>query len=139
MSRWVVYYTCKTFFHYLLTNPYKIFFSLSKSRKIGLLFHPVEHNSRPLGSVNQSKNYTEYTWTWKFFTTFGVYFKFLTSLVFWVYGTQKLGNKKKCQKIRLLEFNSCPLHSVDHFEILISLNLETFASPHNFFDFLYFI
>ena len=69
----------QNFFRYLFTSPYKTSFSGSNSWKIGLFFHPVEHNSRPLGSVDQSTKYTGYTW-WMC-TTIGVWFKYLTLLV----------------------------------------------------------
>ena len=40
------------------------------------IFHPIEHNSRPLGLVDQPKNYAGYTC--KICATFGIDFKFLT-------------------------------------------------------------
>ena len=52
--------------------------------------YPVEHKSRPLRSVDQSKNYTGYRW--KMSATFGVHFRFLILLGFEIYGTQMLGN-----------------------------------------------
>ena len=70
-----------------------------KIPEISLLFCPVKHNSRPLSSVDQSKNYTGYTW--KMCVTFCVCFKFLTLLVSKVSGTQKSGNWKNVKDVCL--------------------------------------
>ena len=56
------------------------------------------------------------------------FFLFLTLLIFLKYPVHT--KNEKCQIFRLFEFNSRSLYSVDHFNILTSLNLETCASPH---------
>ena len=56
----------------------------------------VEHNSRPLISVDQSKIYA--CNTCKICATFGLCFKFLTLLVFKISGTQKSENWKNVRK-----------------------------------------
>ena len=81
-----------------------------------------------------ANNYTTYTCA-----RFGFCFKFLTLLVFQTSGKQKSEKLEKCQKFLLLEKICWSPHSVDHCEILTSLNFETsdfHVSPQIFFDFL---
>ena len=58
-SRWVVYYTHKTIFIlYLQAHIARNFLS----RKTFIFSPPVQHNSHPIRSVDQSKFYTGYIW-----------------------------------------------------------------------------
>ena len=76
----------KLFFIIYLQTHIRRHFHGQNHGKIGLLFHPIEHNSRPLGSVYKSKNYTGYTW--KMCATFGISFTYLTLLDFEISSTQ---------------------------------------------------
>ena len=96
---------------------------------------PVQHFSCTLRWVYQSKKYTGYIW--RICATFGFCLKCLTLLVFEISGTQKPENSKKFKIFSVLIKFLIAIHSVDHFELLISCNLETCASPHIFFSLFY--
>ena len=62
------------------------YFHCQNHEKCVYFFHPFEHNPRQLSPVDQSKNYTGYTW--EMCVTFGVCFRFRTLLFFQIYVTQ---------------------------------------------------
>ena len=111
-------------------------FSLSKWLKICLFFHPVKHNSRPLGSVDQSKNYTGYAW--KMCATLWCLFKMsnLNSLIFPVHKNQDIGKVSGISSV-WIQFLIATFD--DYFEILRSRNSEACASPLIFFYSIYFL
>ena len=118
----VVYYAIKTIFIIYLQTCIRRNFHGKNHVKLVYFFHPVEHHSRSLGSVDQSTHENIYLHlkiyikistyfsflpvnvscsgcTRKIWATFGVRFKFLTLLVFETSDTQKSGywkNVKKC-------------------------------------------
>ena len=65
-------------------------------------------------------------------------FEFSNYIIFWDIQYTNMRKLEKCQKYRLFEYNSWSLNSVDHFEILISRNLETCASPYVILIFFFF-
>ena len=65
---------------------------MKKTKKNWSIYTSIIQNSRPLSSVDQSKNCTSYTW--EMCKTFDVCFKSLTSLVFEEDDIQKLSNHK---------------------------------------------
>ena len=73
----------------------------SESRKAYIFLPPVQHNSRPLRSIDQSTIYTDYKWI--MCATFGVCLQFLTLIVFEISEEKKIGKLEKCQKLHLFE------------------------------------
>ena len=64
-------------------------------KNVYFFLHPVEHNSRPLRSVDRCTNYASYRW--KMYATFGDCFKFFYIFQFLrhaVHKSQVLGNWK---------------------------------------------
>ena len=105
------------------------------TQKFYIFLHLVQHNSRSLRLIDQYKFYTDYMWI--MCATFSVWFKFLNLLVFEISGTQISGKRKNLKNFACLNRYSLSLHSVYHFEILISSNIETYETLLSFFDFKY--
>ena len=66
----------------------------------GLFVYQVEHNPRPLGSIDQFNNYAGFTWT--MCTTFNVCFKFSNFISFrkkLVHKNQEIGKMSKISSV----------------------------------------
>ena len=114
---WVVYYTCKTLFILYLQTHITRNFIYQNHKNNCIFLPPVQHNSRPLRSVDQYKIYTGHMWI--MCAIFIVCFKFLTLSVF------EISSTKKIIKLEKYEFFS---------EVWIKFLIATFDRSFQYFD-----